>query len=84
MSVKQRLVFAQIAKAEKIKVTEADYEKEIKLIVKETSKTEEEVKAVYTKEALTPYILLQKAIELVKSTAVSEKAKEEKAEEVSE
>lgn len=84
MSVKQRLVFAQIAKAEKIKVTKADYEKEIKLIVKETSKTEEEVKAVYTKEALTPYILLQKAIELVKSTAVSEKAKEEKAEEVSE
>ena len=36
-------------------------------------KTLEEVKNVYTKEAITPYILLQKAIELVKSSAVSKK-----------
>ena len=34
---------------------------------------------VYTKEAVTPYILLQIAIELVKSSAVSNK--EEKVEE---
>lgn len=73
LSVKQRLVFSEIAKAEKIKVSKADYNKEIKLIVKETGKTEEEVMKVYTKEAVTPYILLQKAIELVKSSAVSNK-----------
>ena len=79
LSVKQRLVFSEIAKAEKIKVTKADVEKELKLIAKETGKEVEEISKVYTKEALTPYILLQKAIELVKSSAVSEKeTKEEK------
>ena len=76
MSVKQRLVFSEIAKVEKIKVTKADFEKEIKLIAKEVNKTVEEVKAVYTKEALSPYILLQKAIELVKTSAVDEAKKE--------
>ena len=80
MSVKQRLVFSEIAKVEKIKVTKADFEKEIKLIAKEVNKTVEEVKAVYTKEALSPYILLQKAIELVKTSAV-DKAKKEVEEE---
>ena len=74
LSVKQRLVFSEIAKAEKIKVNKADVDKELKLIAKETGKTVEEVSKVYTKEALTPYILLQKAIELVKTSAVSEKA----------
>ena len=79
LSVKQRLVFSEIAKAEKIKVNKADVDKELKLIAKETGKELEEIKKVYTKEALTPYILLQKAIELVKTSAVSEKeTKEEK------
>ena len=77
LSVKQRLVFSEIAKAEKIKVNKADVEKELKLIAKETGKELEEIKKVYTKEALTPYILLQKAIELVKTSAVSEKPVEE-------
>ena len=77
LSVKQRLVFSEIAKAEKIKVTKADVEKELKLIAKETGKEVEEISKVYTKEALTPYILLQKAIELVKSSAVSEKEEKE-------
>ncbi len=72
-SVKQRIVFDAIAKAEKIKVTEKDYNNEVKEIVKETGKTEEEVKKVYTKDAITPYIELQKAIKLVKDTAVNKK-----------
>ena len=77
LSVKQRLVFSEIAKAEKIKVNKADVDKELKLIAKETGKELEEIKKVYTKEALTPYILLQKAIELVKTSAVSEKETKE-------
>ncbi len=84
MAVKQRIVFDAIAKQEKLKVTEADYKKEVAQIVKEVGKTEEEVKKVYTKEALTPYMLLQKAVKLVKDSAVSAKAEgteEEKVEE---
>jgi trigger factor len=78
MAVKQRLVMDAIAKAEKLKVNKADYDAEIKLIMKETGKTEEEVTKTYTKEALTPYILLQKAIKFVKDNVKVEDKKTEK------
>lgn len=69
-NVKQRVVFAEVAKVEKLKVSDKDYNNELDLIVKEINKPLEEVKKVYTKEALTPYILMQKAIELIKKEAV--------------
>ena len=72
-NVKQRIVFDAIAKAEKIKVTKADYEKELEEIAKELGKDKEEVSKTYTKEAVAPYILYQKALDLVKSSAVSKK-----------
>ena len=77
-AVKQRLVLDEIAKAEKLKVNKADYEKEIKEVIKETGKTEEEVRKLYTIEAITPYILTQKAIKLIKDNVKKEEKKEEK------
>ena len=69
-NVKQRIVFGEIAKVEKLKVSDKDYNKELDLIVKEVDKPLEEVKKVYTKEALTPYILMQKAMDLIKKEAI--------------
>ena len=69
-NVKQRIVFGEIAKVEKLKVSDKDYQKELDLIVKEVDKPLEEVKKVYTKEALTPYILMQKAMDLIKKEAI--------------
>ena len=69
-NVKQRIVFGEIAKVEKLKVSDKDYNKELDLIVKELDKPLEEVKKVYTKEALTPYILMQKAMDLIKKEAI--------------
>ena len=69
-SVKQRIVFAEVAKVEKLKVSDKDYNQELDTIVKEVGKSLDEVKKVYTKEALTPYILMQKAIELIKKEAI--------------
>lgn len=77
MALKQRIVLDEIAKAEKLKVSKADYEKEVKEVMKETNKTEEEVMKVYTKEALTPYILQQKAIKLIKESVKKEEVKVE-------
>ena len=71
-AVKQRLVLDEIAKAEKLKVNKTDYEKEIKEVIKETGKSEEEVRKVYTIEAITPYILTQKAIKLIKDNVKKE------------
>ena len=78
MAVKQRLVLDEIAKAEKLKVTKADYEKEIKEVAKEVRKSEEEARALYTLDALKPYILTQKAIQFIKDNVYKEEAKEEK------
>ena len=69
-NVKQRIVFAEVAKVEKLKVSDKDYNNELDLIVKEVNKPLEEVKKVYTKEALTPYILMNKAMELIKKAAI--------------
>ena len=77
-AVKQRLVLDEIAKAEKLKVNKTDYEKEVKEVIKETGKSEEEVRKLYTIEAITPYILTQKAIKLIKDSVKKEEKKEEK------
>lgn len=77
-AVKQRLVLDEIAKVEKLKVNKTDYEKEIKEVIKETGKSEEEVRKLYTIEAITPYILTQKAIKLIKDSVKKEEKKEEK------
>ena len=69
-SVKQRVVFGEIAKVEKLKVSDKDYEKEIDDIAKQLDKKVEDVKKTYTKEVLTPYILMQKAMELIKKEAI--------------
>ena len=76
-AVKQRLVLDEIAKVEKLKVNKTDYEEEIKEVIKETGKTEEEVRKLYTIEAITPYILTQKAIKLIKDSVKKEEKKEE-------
>ena len=75
-AVKQRVVMDAIAKAEKLKVSKKDYEDEIKEVIKETGKSDEEVRKVYTIEALTPYILLQKEIKLVKDNVAKEEKQE--------
>ena len=69
--VKERLVFEAIAKAENFGVTDEEYESEIAKAATEMKKKPEELKKTYTKEAITPYIQLQKAYELVKSSAVN-------------
>jgi len=69
--VKERLVFEAIAKAENFGVTDEEYENEIAKAASEMKKQPEELKKTYTKEAITPYIQLQKAYELVKSSAVN-------------
>lgn len=70
MAVKHRIVFLEIAKAEKIKITAKDYNTELKVIAKEMKCSVEEAKAKYSKAALTPYLQIQKVTELVKSTAI--------------
>lgn len=68
--VKERIVMNAIAVKENLEVSKSDYEKEIKLIIKENNKNEEEVRKQYTIEAISPYILLCKAIDLVVSNAI--------------
>ena len=70
MQIKHRVVYLEIAKAEKIKVTAKDYKEELKVIAAEIKGTVEEAEARYSKEALTPYLQIKKVSELVKSTAI--------------
>jgi trigger factor len=69
-NVKQRAVFLKIAEVEKIKVTEKDYNEELKVVAEETKKSVEEVKNLYSKEILAPYLKIRKVIELIKETAI--------------
>lgn len=71
MTVKQKAVLAKVAEVEKIKVSEKEYNAEYETIAKEYGKTIDEVKKMYAKEVLTPYLKMQKALEVIKSTAVS-------------
>lgn len=70
MAVKHRIVCLEIAKVEKIKVTAKDYKNELKVIAEEIKGTVEDAEKRYSKEALTPYIQLQKVTELIKSSAI--------------
>ena len=70
MQIKHRVVYLEIAKAEKIKVSAKDYKDELKVIANEIKGTVEEAAAKYSKEALTPYLQIKKVSELVKSTAI--------------
>ena len=70
MQIKHRVVFLEIAKAEKIKISAKDYNDELKVIANEIKGTVEDAKAKYSKEALTPYLQIKKVAELVKSTAI--------------
>lgn len=70
MQVKHRVVYLEIAKVEKIKISAKDYNDELKVIAKEIKGTVEDAKARYSKEALTPYLQIKKVSELVKSTAI--------------
>ena len=70
MQVKHRVVYLEIAKAEKIKISAKDYNDELKVIAAEIKGTVEDAQARYSKEALTPYLQIKKVSELVKSTAI--------------
>jgi len=70
MQIKHRVVFLEIAKAEKIKISAKDYNDELKVIAQEIKGTVDEAKAKYSKELLTPYLQIKKVAELVKSTAI--------------
>ncbi len=70
MQVKHRVVYLEIAKVEKIKISAKDYNDELQVIAKEIKGTVEDAKARYSKEALTPYLQIKKVSELVKSTAI--------------
>ncbi|MFA7367146.1 MAG: hypothetical protein WC008_02405, partial [Bacilli bacterium] len=69
-NVKQRVVFLKVAEAEKIKISAKEYNEEFDVIAKETNKSVEEVKNLYSKELLAPYLKIRKAIDLIKETAV--------------
>ncbi len=69
-TVKQRVVFLKVAEVEKIKVTSEEYENEFKEIAQETKKSLAEIKKLYSKEILTPYLQIRKAINLIKETAI--------------
>lgn len=70
MSVKHRVVFLEIAKAEKLKISAKEFNEEYKQIAKEIKGTVEEAKVKYSKEALTPYLQIKKVTDLIKSTAI--------------
>ncbi len=70
MQIKHRVVFLEIAKAEKIKISAKDYKDELKVIAAEIKGTVADAEARYSKEALTPYLQIKKVSELVKSTAI--------------
>ncbi len=69
-SVKQRVVFLKIAEIEKFKVTQKEYEKEIKTIAQEMKVSEEEAMKRYSKESILPYIQMQKVDKLIKDSAI--------------
>jgi len=69
-SVKERIIFEAIAKAENFEITDEEYEAEIAKAAEEMKKSVAEVKKTYTKDAIAPYMQLQKAYEFVKKTAV--------------
>ena len=69
-TVKERVVFLEIAKVEKIKPSMKEYKDELKKLAAQFKQTEEEVAKHYTKESLTPYLQIQKVIDLIKSTAI--------------
>jgi len=70
MNVKQRAVFLKIAEEEKIKMTAKEYNDELKEIAKQVNRSVDEVKAVYNKEMITPYVQIRKVIDLIKDTAI--------------
>lgn len=73
-TVKSRLVYGAVAKAEKLKVSAKDYEAEVEEIAKETGKSKEDVMKVYSKDMISPYILNQKAVKLILASAKAKKA----------
>lgn len=70
MQLRHRIVYLEIAKEEKIKISAKDYNDELKVIAKEMNGSVEDAKKVYTKEALTPYLQIKKVSELVKESAI--------------
>jgi len=70
MNVKQRAVFLKIAEEEKIKMTAKEYNDELKEIAKQVNRSVDEVKAVYNKEMITPYVQIRKVMDLIKDTAI--------------
>lgn len=70
MQIKHQIVYLEIAKAEKIKISAKDYNDEIKVIADEMKTTVQEAQAKYSKDALTPYLQMKKVSELVKETAI--------------
>lgn len=70
-SVRQRAVFSKIAEVEKIKITEAEYNAEFKAVADQYKKSVDEMKRLYAKEMIAPYLKMQKAIELIKNTAIT-------------
>lgn len=69
-NVKQRVVFLKVAEVEKIKISAKEYNDEFDVIAKETNKSVEEIKNLYSKELLAPYLKIRKAIDLIKETAI--------------
>jgi len=69
-AVKERAVFLKIAEVEKIKLTSKEYDAEYKIIASEYNKPLEEVKNVYAKEVIAPYLKIRKVIDLIKETAI--------------
>ncbi|HHU55696.1 MAG TPA: trigger factor [Acholeplasmataceae bacterium] len=70
MNVKQRAVFLKIAEVENLEMTDEDYDKELDLIATELKKDLKDVKKVYSKDMIAPYVRIRKAIDLIKSSAV--------------
>jgi trigger factor len=70
-SVRQRAVFLKIAEVEKVKVTEKEYEAEFQAVADEYKKSVDEVKKMYAKEMIAPYLKMRKVIDLIKNSAIA-------------
>lgn len=67
----KEFVLAEVAKVEKLQVTQEDADRQHEAIAKETGKKIEEVKKEYSIKTLEPFVLNQKAAELIKNDSLS-------------
>ena len=69
-SVRQRAVFLKIAEVEKFKISAKEYDDEFEAVALEYKKSIDDIKKMYAKEMIAPYLKMRKAISLIKDSAI--------------